>query len=870
MELLEREAPLAQLTEVAGRVRSLARGECALVHGEAGIGKTALVHAFAQRLDATRTEVLIAGCEALYTPRPLGPLVDLAERFAAPISAALRSGTGWAALFPQLLDQLRAAQRPTLLVIEDMHWADAATLDFVRYCGRRLHDVALLLLLTYRSDELAADHPLKRVVGELPSATTTRIALARLSVDAVTTLVERSTRSARRVHEVTGGNPFYVTEVLSAAGSGVPPSVNDAVLARLAGLSAAAREVAEHVSLFPNQVDVALLRAVAATPPEAVDECLQQGLLVACGDALAFRHELAREAVQQAISPIRRANLHAAAFAALRAAAIDDNDLLARQVHHAAGAGLTDEVTRLAPRAARQAQASGAHREAARLYALALRHGAALPAAERATLLEARAQACAAASLQSEAMRALREAVALHRELGNRRAEGINLRLLARLSPWCDTLSAAFDSVRQAIDALETLPPDAELALAYSAQAHLLLLDDRVSEVEPWGSKAIALAETLGDASALSQALNTVACARLRLAEPPDAWQMLQRSLDLALAHGLEPEASLAYNNLHIMSLVHRHYARGVEHADRGIAYCEARGIDTLTVRMRIRRAYAHLQIGQWDRVEGDLTEVREHHLPSAQEQVTRDLVRALLDLRRGVDSAAAQLERLALATQQLQMHIWFTSAAAACAEAAWLRGDARAVQRVAAPALDHALAIGDPWRAGELAAWLARAGHAPAAPASALAAPYALEVSGRLREAAQAWAQLGCPYERVLALASGDEADLRHALEGSEALGAAPVAELIRRRLRARGVRGVQRGPHERTRGDPLGLTARERQVFERLLQGSSNVAIAQRLHRSARTVEHHVAAVFGKLGVNSRAQLIAGFGAQRDRNVR
>lgn len=298
---------------------------------------------------------------------------------------------------------------------------------------------------------------------------------------------------------------------------------------------------------------------------------------------------------------------------------------------------------------------------------------------------------------------------------------------------------------------------------------------------------------------------------------------------------------------------------------DPGIAYCEAKGIDTLTVRMRIRRAYAHLQIGQWDRVDDDLTEVREHHWPTVQERATRDFVQALLDLRRGLAGAAERLEQTAAAMQRLDVRIWFTSVAAARAEAAWLHGDAQALQRIGVPALERALAIGDPWRAGELAAWLVRAGHAPAARPSALAAPYALELTGRVREAARAWSDLGCPYERALVLAAGDEADLRDALQACEALGAVPAAELVRRRLRVRGVRGVQRGPQVRTRGDPLGLTAREREVFERLLQGLSNAAIAQRLHRSARTVEHHVAAVFGKLGVSSRTELIAGFGARQ-----
>ncbi|HEX6705666.1 MAG TPA: AAA family ATPase [Albitalea sp.] len=861
MGLLERGAPLAQLNQVWRRMQQRAQGECVLIHGEAGIGKTSLVRAFMRDLAPASTNLLVAGCEALSTPRPLGPLVDLADRLPPAVATALHAGSTWNGLFPAFLGTLRDAPRPTLFVIEDIQWADAATLDFARYVGRRMHDVAMVLLLTYRSDELPADHPLRRVLGEFPAATTTRIALSRLSADAVATLALRSGRSTRGIFEATAGNPFYVTEVLATHGSGVPPSVTDAVLARLARLSPAAREVAERVSLFPNQVGAALLKAIGAMPPEAVDECLEQGLLVTCGDdALAFRHELAREAAYQAILPYRRSSLHAAVFAASRDA-VGADESLARQVHHADRAGLADDVVLLAPRAARYDAARGAHRDAARLYALALRHGAALPPACRADLLEARALECTMTGVHGDAIRDRRQALELRRQLGDRRAEGINLRWLARLHGWSDSLAAAFDHAHQSIDVLEALAPDRELAMSYSTLSHLNLVGERMTEVQTWGLKAIELADRLNDAAALSQALNTVGTARLRFEDDQAAWSMLERSLQLALDHGLDAEAALAHTNLHVMALVHRHFARAVQHADRGIAFCEARGIDVFTTRMRIRRAFAHVQTGDWQLADADLAEVRERHTPSAMEQVTRDFVQGLLDLRRGTRDAPQRLAQTVAAMQRLGVRMWFTSTAAACSEAAWLCGDADAVRAAAAPALEHALSIGDAWRAGELATWLVRSGAAPRELPASLIGPYALEAVGRAHDGADAWARLGCPYEQALALSCSGEAGMREALQRFERLGATPAAEVMRRRLRALGARGVQRGPQSRTRIDPLGLTARERQVFDLLRQGLSNVGIAARMHRSERTVEHHVASVFAKVGVNSRAELMAAF---------
>jgi DNA-binding CsgD family transcriptional regulator/tetratricopeptide (TPR) repeat protein len=863
LDLLERDAPLARLTEIFDGVRRGTRGACVLVHGEAGIGKTSLVQSFIGTLEPAAASALVTGCEHLYTPRPLGPLVDLADRFPPSVMAALHEGSTWNGLFPKLLGHLRESKPCTVLVIEDMHWADAATLDFVRYLGRRLHDVRTLLLLSYRSDELELDHPLRRVIGELPGGTTTRLAIERLSPAAVATLATRSGRSPCGLFEATHGNPFYLTELLAEAGGhGVPPSVTDAVLARLAQLPASARALAELVSVSPAQTDLVLLKSIEPDCDDAIDRCVRRGLLVTHDEVVAFRHELAREAVLQALDPLRRKALHAAVLSALP----DGSDgELARQVHHAEGAGLVDAVASLAPRAARHASASGAHREAARLYALALRYRTNLSLTERGDMLEAYALECTMTGRYGDAIRARQEALAVYREIGDRRREGIGLCWLARLHGWSDSVEKAFEHAHESIAALETLAPDGELAIAYGTLSHLYLVSDRLGEVQAWGAKAIDLAERVGHAAALSQALNTVACARLRFADDGPAWHMLERSLQLALDEGLPPEAALAFSNLQMMSLVNRHYARAMTWAERGIAYCEARGMDVFTVRMRIRRAFGSLQTGRWDLADTDLAEIRQYHIASPMERATCAFVHGLLDLRRGLDGAAERVGETCATMQRLRVRIWFTSVPAACAEAAWLLGDADAVEAAVLPTLAPALALEDRWRAGECAAWLVRAGRAPSVPHGRLSVPHALEVQGRQREAADCWRELGCPYESALALAgSDDEGLLRDALQRFEQLGATPAADAVRRRLRGCGARGLFRGPQPRTRGDPLGLTAREREVFEHLLRGASNAAIAQCLHRSGRTVEHHVAAVFDKLGVNTRAQLIAGFANQ------
>jgi DNA-binding CsgD family transcriptional regulator len=867
VQLLERESQLASLEAAFERVRRHGDGACVLVCGEAGIGKTALVQAFLDRQDPQAC--LLAGCEALFTPRPLGPLVDLAGRFPLSVEAALHEGRTANGLFPALLSALRAARTPQVLAIEDIHWADAGTLDFVRYAGRRLAGVPLLLLLTYRAEEVDVAHPLRRALGELPGAGTTRLRLPPLSAAAVQALAGGG--SARGVFEATGGNPFYVTELLADPSAGVPASVADAVSARLGRLCASARELCEFVCMCPGRMDAAVLYAVMGSTIDDADRCVQQGLLEPCGDGLRFRHELVRDAVHAAMPVLRRMAWHAAIFHALQEL---PGIPAARRCHHAEGAALAGEVARLAPLAAQEAAASGAHREAARLYGVALAgsgpagqrdaaSGPAPDAGSRAQLLEAQAHECLLANLHEQAMQCRLEALDLRRALHDRLGEGLNLRWLARLHWLMGRGKAeARELAHQAIALLETLPPQPALAGAYSTLSHLHLVSSDCAATQRWGRKAIELARALGDVETLSHALNNVSCAALRLQADEAAWAGLQHSLDLALRHQLHADAARSCYNLFITRSLHRQFDAGLRHAEAGIEHCETHGVEVVAVRLRIRRAYVHLQTGRWDAARDDLQHVQQHHSMPRMDVPHFGFVQALLELRRGGPQANDELLRAADEMDETDSHMWFTTPAAARAEAAWLRGDDDEVAACVAARLAQAVAEGDGWTAGELAAWQRRCGSSlppVEQPVDRLPLPYALELAGRPREAAAHWQQLGCPYDRALALLGGGEDELREAMELFDSLGAAPAAEATRRRLRARGARAVPRGPQPRTRDDPLRLTAREREVFELLLQGLSNAGIAQRLHRSERTVEHHVAAVLGKTGAQTRAELIA-----------
>ena len=252
-DLLERDEPLALL---AASTLAAARGHglTVLVSGEAGIGKTALLERFAGPSFAPG-RVLWGGCESLATPRPLGPLHDIAAQAGARLRSLLQATHDRTALFEAVLDELAAAPSPTVLVLEDVHWADEATLDLVKFVGRRIHRLPALLVLSYR-DDVAALGSLRPVLGDLPSAHLVRIALPRLSRQAVEGLAARSSRAdGAGVFAATGGNPFFVTEVLrqGSAQRGVPATVRDAVLGRVAQLAPRPREVLQLATIVPRQ-----------------------------------------------------------------------------------------------------------------------------------------------------------------------------------------------------------------------------------------------------------------------------------------------------------------------------------------------------------------------------------------------------------------------------------------------------------------------------------------------------------------------------------------------------------------------------------------------------------------------------------------
>ncbi|MEP6885477.1 MAG: AAA family ATPase [Gammaproteobacteria bacterium] len=851
MELLERQSELDDLTRLL-RDAGSGTGKMAFVSGEAGAGKSALVEQFAfQSADTAR--VLWGHCDALQTSRVLGPINEVVAGMALLPGASPESGLERDQLFSRLFERLSTPNPLSIVVLEDLHWADEATLDFLRFFGRRVQRTRCLLIATHRDDELAPTHLLRGVLGELTGQHTVRISLPALSFNAVEQLSQATRRNPHKVYEVTGGNPFFVRELLSAPIDAVPGTVRDAVLARLLQCSAAARELAELVSLVPGRTVPWITRSILGDVGAAADEAVARGLLRYHDEALAFRHELGRLAVESTIPRARAQALHQSILASL----VEHNADLSQLVHHAALAQDIEALLEYAPRAAKQAARAGARREAVAHLETALRHLDSLSVPERARLLELHAAECDTTNQVRAALDSATRALALWREQGEVAAQARVLLLMCR-QQWKSGQKIFADRyVQEAISLLETLPPSADLAMAYSARSQLAMTADNREETLEFAQRALDLATRFGDHRVRSHALNNVGAVLLH-SDNLLGFARLEESLSVALEHNFQEHAGRAYANL-VSGAVRQRLSNTVRrYLTEGIAHCEAHEVQANLAYLRAYSAHFDLDQGRWEQAARMAAELLESHVIAVSQRVPALMVLAIVRARRGdpgVDPLLDEAMQLALPTGELQR---IGRVAATCAEVAWYRGDLKRVAADSAVGLQAAVSHQDPWLQGELAYWSSRA--SPGLSVSTdIAEPYALMIRGDWQGAAASWQQLDAPYERALALADGPEQALLESLSILEELGSGPLAAMVRQRLRDRGARGIPRGPRSSTRENPAGLTSRELQVLSLLVHGHTNTELARRLHISATTVDHHVSSILEKLAVRSRTEAVA-----------
>ncbi|MFG2884575.1 ATP-binding protein [Streptomyces sp. NPDC048297] len=853
MDLLERDAVLQELADHLQAVVS-GPGRLALVRGEAGIGKTAVVHRLSQMTDP-RVRVLVGACDPLATPRPLGPLMDLAPRLGEPVRTALTGVLSGTCRSEEVFDCLLADLRgcPTLLVVEDVHWADETTMDLLRYLARRLPNVPALVLVTYRDDEIGRTHDLTALLGTLAGYPWVhRHDLAPLSHRAVARLADDHAIDAEHLYHVSAGNPFIVTEILAAPTEPIPTTVREAVAGRLAGLSTAARMVVDVLAVLGRRVSLPLLAHILPSPEDALDEAVACGIVRDDGQVTEFRHELTRLAVLEAVPAAYRRRVHRQALATMRSGPVAADDL-ALLADHAEGAGDPAAVLEYAPAAAFHAAAVGAHREAAAQYARALRHADRLPPVEQTSLLEGHSQACFLSSQLDEGIASRRTAVRLRHALGDRLREGEDLRWL---SSWLWPAGRTTEAGQTGLDAvrvLEGLGPSRELARAYVNLCQLACYGHAgVAVVAAYAEKASALGERFGDPGVVVQARFHAAAARM-LSDGGDGsgWEDCEEAVSSAMARDLPVDAGSMALTLCWLGALQRDAVRTTAAVTRAETYCLDRELLSYTLCTRAWDSWGLLNRGLWTRAADACQKLLSHPRSPAVVRAQALTAMGLVRARQGKPQVWPLLEQ---AASLIDGNCLLDTGQAweARVEAAWLAGDHTWVQAEAQRGLAALAKRSHPWLSGPLACWIRRAGGAP--PQVPAAEPYALELAGDWAAAAARWDELGCPYDAALARLSGDARALRQSLVTFEALGARPAVARTRALMRARGVRPVRRGPRAATRTNPYGLTNRELDVLKLLEEGLSDAEIAARLYISPKTAGHHVGAVLTKLGVHTR----------------
>jgi DNA-binding CsgD family transcriptional regulator len=848
MDLVERDDVLARLDEQLGLIS--ARGRVVLVAAEAGTGKTALVEEWTRRRSADITE-LRGACDGSATPRPLGPLLD-----AMPDLADSADGDR-TALLHAMERRLRSTEHTVVLVVEDLHWADEASLDLLRGLAARLATVPVLVVLTFRSDEVEPGSPLALLVGDLAARDdVARLDLEPLSLSGVRALVHRATSplDAGALFRRTGGNAFHTTEILAMAMASdeLPASVRDAVRARVARLSPDARQSLDVVALAGHRAEPALIADVLGARAEAVDEAVRRGVLVAALEGLRFRHEIARVAVADDVAPMRRIALHRSILRWLQSGPGADDP--ARVAHHAEAAGEHDVALTASVEAARQSAQLSAHRQAVLQFHRALRVAPA-NLADRMLLLEELSYEQYLTGQIDDAISSRAQALAIHQAHGDRTGIMSGHRWLSRLQWFNANGPSAHAHAQRAVELVRPEDRNREAAMALSNMSQLCMLSSDMEPARAWGARALAMAREIGADDIASHALNNIGTAEFALGIEEGRAKVVE-SLEIALAHDFQEHAARAFTNLISTASENQDLAVADLYLEPALAYCAEHDLDSWLLYIDGDQALIRLQQGRYAEALAAIRRVLGSANVTPVSRTSALVAQALVELRTSDPSATETLaaaRRLAEESDELQR---LDPVARGEAEAAWLRGDRP--PELLLRTFDKALSTGARSRRSQLALWLFRFDALDNVPPD-LSTAVALDVSGRPREAAQAWAQLGCPFEQALSLAAVDDVEsLESAVRILTDIGATAPAARLGRRLTELGGR-VPRARRAATRGHPAGLTAREVEVLDLLVAGRSNAEIAESLTISQRTAENHVASLLAKLGVASRRDAVS-----------
>jgi len=856
MELLERESYLDQLTALFQSAKQ-GKGHSVFVLGEAGIGKTSLVKEFLSRTGDSAL-ILTGSCDSLFTPRPLGPLYDIAPQMGGSFFEILKTEKDRSLIFATFLHELMTGKIPVVLVFEDIHWVDEATMDFIKFLARRIGRLKCLFVLTYRDDEMKYQYPLTSIFGELPSDGYSKIAVNRLSREAVNQLaLGKGYGSGDDVYKLTSGNPFYVTEILANYSPGIPERVKDSILAVFKGLGESARELWEFLSILPTGIDAGLFAQMDPSFGATLANCIASNIIVSPQDHLSFKHEIYRITIEESMTPYRRKALHRRVLALMQNLP-SDTCTLSQLIHHARLADDHQLIAKFAPRAAREAASLGAHIEASKLYLVAIKH-IDKEDPSLASLYEQHAYECYLTNQSKEAIDSQERALQLWRKDNVRQKEGDTLRLLSQFWWHIGDQKKAIALARESIQVLESETLSRECALAYCNFAQLSMLADDLESALAWGQKASTLAAELDDLRIVCYALNSIGSAMLRIpSTEQEGAERLNQSLSIALANGFHEHVARAYANLSYSYVLTRRYQDAEEVFETGLKYCDDNDLYSWKCYLLICKVKTLFETGRWAEAESLATATQ--NSPNNRSRITALTILAKLAIRLGRLDQGMEIivlvKSLAMATCDPQL---IAPVLTAELERCWITGEPFLWTEMESEEFKRCFENHNVWITSHLAYWIHKAGlHTHFIAGREIVTPFELELKGKFRAAAERWKEIRCPYEFALALSGGNEENQLEAIQRLTDMGANATRDMLKSKLRRKGVKNIPRGPRESTRNNPAMLTKRQIEILSLLGQGSQNKEIADKLFISQKTVEHHISSILSKLEVSSRSKAV------------
>ena len=853
MELIERDMFLSLMSTEFEKVQD-SEGHCILVSGEAGIGKTSLVKTFCKKVEK-ECKIYQGTCDALFTPRPLGPLFDIILQM---------HGLGWentvsisdrSAFFSRFHYEVENREETTIIIIEDIHWADEATLDFIKFFARRITRLHCFFILTYRDNEVHSRHPLRTVLGQLPPDTFTRLQLTPLSRKAVEKMAGEKGYSGEDVFSISGGNPFYVNEILASYSPGVPDNIKDSILSVYNRLDEIAKQVWQILSVLPTGSEIKYLEKMESSYAAALHSCLELKILIQKDGIISFKHELYRRTIENSLSPLVRLSLNKNILELFREN-FERNGEIERIIHHAKNANEYETVVKYAPLAAKQAVSVGAHSEAAKLYLTAIEYYQGNDKDILIQFYESYAFECYLTNHVKEAIIYSGKSLNLLREKSDSEKTGNCLRLLSRLW-WLDGNRKKAESFgEQAIRVFDNQPPSPAKAMAYSNMSQLKMLFDQTGECIAWGDKAIAIAREVGDEETLSHALNSVGSIQMIIqSSRQKGIESLQHSLELALKNSYHDHAGRAYTNLGSISMRLKNYGFARQVLDDGIKYCEERDLDSWKSNMLSFKARLNLETGNWKEAYSIAEDVLKNANHPAAVTINALVVVASINLRTGTtDVLPFLLEAESKAFENMEMQR-IIPALVTILEYEWLTGETLLKKEI----LDRTICMLDQSinsiENNEFAFWLLKA-RKLRLPLDDVYEGFDASSVSKAQKAARLWEKAGNPYAQALTLFHGNDDDKRKAIMIVKKLGATTVYEKMKYEMRAAGIKKIPRGIRKSTQSNRANLTERELDVLQLLKDGLQNKEIGAKLFISPKTVDHHISSIFFKLDVNSRAK--------------